>query len=342
MPYVSVVMPVRNEREFITYSVGAVLGQQYPSDRLEIIVADGSSSDGTRDMLSAIAATDARVRVVDNPNGSTPAGLNQAIACASGDIIVRVDGRSIVAPDYIARCVEVLDATRCEAVGGRQNAVGTNLPSRAIALATTTWFGAGNARFRRARTPCWADTVYLGAYRAEVFRTIGAFDEELVRNQDDEFHLRLRQSGAMIRLDPSIRARYVCRRGFSGLWRQYYQYGLYKIRVMQKRRAVASLRQLAPAAFVVAGLASLLISLCFDWDHAVVAVLGPYAVATTAASIWAARRDARVVPLLPVAFAVLHVSYGLGFLAGMWRWRSHYFSNDNKVSVPGGGTADAG
>lgn len=327
VPFVTVIMPIRNEASFIARSLGTVLAQEYPVDRMEVLVVDGMSDDLTRDMIAQTVADyrdAAPVTVLDNPRRIVPTGMNIALAQARGDIIVRVDGHCEIAPDYVRRCVETLNATGADNVGGLQQAAGKTLAARAIALATSSPFGVGGARFHYATAAGWVDTVYLGAYRREVFERIGGFDEELVRNQDDELNFRLTQAGGKIWLDPSIRSTYYSRASFGKLWRQYYQYGLYKVRVIQKRGAVPSLRHLVPGAFVLGLLASLLLALLTRRPRLALSVAAPYAAANLGASLWTGRHDPRTLPLLPVAFAILHLSYGLGFLAGLWRWRDHW------------------
>jgi GT2 family glycosyltransferase len=209
-------------------------------------------------------------------------------------------------------------------VGGLQYAAGHGWVGRAIALATSSPFGVGDSHFHYNDKPGWVDTVYLGAYRREVFDRIGGFDEELVRNQDDEFNFRLIQSGGKIWLDPSIRSVYYSRANLRSLWKQYFEYGLYKVRVIQKRKAVPSWRHLVPATFVLALLLAFLLALLTGQPLWVLVVAGPYTVANIIASLRAARRDWNTLPLLPVAFSVLHLSYGLGFLLGLWKWRNKW------------------
>src|SRR5438309_1116489 len=183
-PLVSVVMPVRNEAAFLRDSLGSVLGQDYPSDNMEVFVVDGCSDDETAHMAASIAddAIDGPpVTVLRNEKRVVPAALNLALAQARGDIVVRVDGHCELEPDYVRRCVDALDRTLADNVGGLQRARARGLVGRAIAAATSSPFGVGGARFHYARSAGWADTVYLGAYRRDVFSRIGLFDEDLVR-----------------------------------------------------------------------------------------------------------------------------------------------------------------
>jgi glycosyltransferase involved in cell wall biosynthesis len=326
-PAITVVMPVRNEGRFIEASLGAVLAQDYPADRLEVIVADGMSTDDTRDAVARVAAAHPRIRVriLDNPGRIVPTGLNAAIAEARGDIIVRVDGHTIIAPDYVRRCVDALARTRADAVGGRMDPTGEGPFGTAVACATSSRFGVGGARFHYATRAGWVDTVYLGAWPRTVFTRIGGFDERLVRNQDDEFSYRIRANGGRILLDPSIRSMYFNRSTVRTLWRQYFQYGYWKVAVLRRHPMQMQPRQFAPPAFVM-GLAATGVVAPFSSlaAAAFVGMAGSYAAVTLASSMVAAvRAGARAALLLPVAFATLHFAYGSGFLAGLATYRSH-------------------
>ena len=229
-------MPIRNEADFIARSLGAVLEQDYPHECMEVLVADGLSTDSTREVIVRMAADHpaVTVRILDNPGKIVPTGFNIALAAAAGEIIVRVDGHTIIDPDYVRQCVALLQNTAADNVGGRMTAVGRGTFGEAVALATSSPFGVGGARFHYSDQEEWVDTVYMGAWRREVFDKVGGFDEELVRNQDDEFNYRLRASGGKILLSPTINSRYYNRSTVRSLWRQYYQYGYWKVRVLQK------------------------------------------------------------------------------------------------------------
>jgi succinoglycan biosynthesis protein ExoA len=317
-------MPVRDEARFIERSLGCVLRQDYPPERMEVLVVDGMSGDATRDLVSALARREPHapaVTILDNPAGIVPSALNIGIERAPGDVVIRVDGHTEIAPDYVRRCVEVLRETGAHNVGGPQLGVGDGLLGRATALAANSPFGTGGARFRAADTAGWVDTVYMGAYPREVLRRLGGFDEELVRNQDDELNFRLVQAGGRIWLDPSIRCVYHSRENLGGFWRQYYEYGKFKVRLMQKRGGLPALRNAGPPLLVLATAASLALAAATRRRPWVAAVLGPYAAANLAASVAAARRDVPALPALPLAFGAIHFGYGTGFLAGLWKWR---------------------
>lgn len=326
-PSVTVIMPVRNEATFIERSLGAVLAQDYSRELIQILVVDGMSDDGTRELVQQMIARwpEDDLTLIDNPEHIVSTGLNRALRDAKGEVIIRVDGHCEIAPDYVRQSVKTLQKTNAECVGGALKTVGDTLLAQAIALAQSAPFGVGGVAFRTGRvTGAYVDTLAFGAYRRGVFDRIGIFDEELVRNQDDEFNFRLMQAGGKIWLDPSIRSVYYSRTSLRRLWRQYYQYGLYKVRVIQKRRAVPSWRHLIPTAFVLAlVLSSVLALVMLEWRWALV-VAGPYILVNLAASLWGARNAWSVLPLVPLAFLILHLAYGLGFLAGLWRWRAHW------------------
>ena len=330
LPLVTIIMPVRNEAQYIERSLGAVLAQDYPSHRLEILVVDGLSNDGTPDMVQQLWAnrpdTCGSLRIIDNPAQVTPVAFNVGIRQARGQVIIIVGGHCQVAPDYVKRCVEALNQTGADCAGGPMVTLGETYPAEVIALAQSSIFGVGGVAFRTGRQqPGYVDTVAFGAYQREVFDRIGGFDEDLVRNQDDEFNFRLTQAGGKIWLDPSIGSVYYSRANLPGLWRQYFQYGLYKVLVIQKRNAVPSWRHLVPATFVLCLMLSCLFMLFTAQPLWLLSVAGPYAVAGGLAAVYTARHHWRALPLLPAAFLTLHLAYGLGFLKGLWTFafRAH-------------------
>jgi glycosyltransferase involved in cell wall biosynthesis len=329
VPFVSVIMPVRNEASFIGRSLGAVLSQDYPSDRLEVLVADGMSTDGTREVVESLSPRDANVRVIDNPRRIVPTGLNAALAHARGEFIVRVDGHCEIAPDYVSRCVEHLVKDDVDGVGGPLETIGDTCLAQAIATAMSSSFGVGGAAFRTVSNKTMlTDTVAFPAYTRIAMERAGGFDEELVRNQDDEYNYRLRKLGAKILLAADVRSRYYSRSSLRSLWRQYFQYGYWKVRVLQKHPRQMKLRQFVPPVFVASFLLTLLLAPFSPLGSALLglAVVGPYVIVDLAASAYAAKNAKwQLLPYLPVIFPVLHISFGLGFLIGLarfWnRWR---------------------
>lgn len=324
LPFVSLILPVRNEGSYIAQTLQGLLEQNYPHDRIEIIVADGRSTDSTAEQIKQFAASHTApvVRLIDNPKIAMPAGFNAAMQHASGEIIILVGGHTRLATDYVLRCVEVLEQTGADCVGGPIETIGETGIAQAIALAQSSWFGVGGATFRMKDAKAgYVDTVAFGAYRRSVFERIGLLDEELVRNQDDEFNFRLTQNGGKIWLDPRIRSEYRSRSSLSRLWKQYFDYGMYKVRVIQKRRAVPAWRHLVPGLFVISVMGGLVMFLVSRRKFWLLPTFG-YVLANGGASIYTTRRERYLLPFMPAVFATLHFAYGLGFLYGLWRWRT--------------------
>ena len=235
LPFVSVIMPVRNEARYLERSLGSVLVQDYPAERMEIIVADGISHDSTRLIFERLAARRENMHLIDNPGKIVATGLNRAVRISRGEIIVRVDGHCEIAPDYVRNCVTHLLNEEVAGVGGPMDTVGETRMAQTIALAMSSPFGVGGSAFRTIKDrDLIVETVPFPAYRRSDVLAAGPFDEELVRNQDDEYNYRLLSMGKKLLLAADVRSRYYSRSSLRSLWRQYFQYGLYKVRVMQK------------------------------------------------------------------------------------------------------------
>jgi glycosyltransferase involved in cell wall biosynthesis len=323
MPKVSLIIPCLNESRFIGDCLESVLRSDFESGDLEVLVVDGESDDGTARIIDSYADRFPRIRRLNNPRRNTPAALNVGLAHARGDIIVRLDAHAIYPSNYIPLLVQWLESSGADNVGG----IWETLPadqrkiSRAIAIALSHPFGVGNAYFRiGTQEPRWVDTVPFGCYRRQVFERIGSFDEELLRNQDDEFNYRLIKSGGRILLVPEISSKYFARDSYQRLWRMYFQYGLFKPLVIKKTGFIVRIRHLVPALFVMSLVFSAAIGL---WIHPFLVfavVMGAcYAGAAMYASVTVslARRDLVLVPWLWMAFATIHFAYGLGFLCGL-------------------------
>lgn len=336
-PFVSILMPVRNEAAFIRRSVGAVLAQDYPRDRLEVIIADGLSNDGTRDVVARLRQQNPNLSLIDNPGKIVSTGLNAALRVAKGEIIIRVDGHSEIAPDYVRRCVSHLTNDKIDCVGGPLETVGETYRARAIAAAMSSTFGVGGSAFRvGAGRAMFVDTVAFPGCRRATIQRAGPFDEELVRNQDDEYNYRVRKLGGRILLSPDIQARYYSRAGFGKLWKQYFQYGYWKVRVLQKHSRQTSARQFVPPLFVMT---LLLLFLSAPFFRAcrwlLVATVIAYAVPGLGATIAAARKSEwRLFPLLPLAFAIIHLAYGAGFLVGILRFWNRWGDHATRSTQP--------
>jgi len=333
-PDVTVVMPIRNEGAFLAKSLGAVLDQDYPAERMEVIVADGMSDDGTREAVEALRRKHPNLVLLDNSGRIVATGLNAAIRQARGRFVVRVDGHTVIAPDYVRRCVEALERTGADNAGGRMNAVGHGAFGEAVALATSSPFGVGGARFHYSEREEWVDTVYLGAWRREVFDRIGFFDEELVRDQDDEFNYRLRAHGGRVLLTPAVKSVYTVRGRPARLWRQYFEYGLWKVRVLQKHPRQMQPRQFVPPAFA-ASLVALSVAAPFvapaRWGLG--GLVAVYGLANLAAAASVARRRPARLPIVMFSFAILHLSYGFGFLTGLFRFARRWRDSRDRAGA---------
>ncbi len=330
---VTIIMPIRNEARHVRQSLNSVLGQEYPSERMEVIVSDGMSADGTREIVHDLKTKHPNLIPIDNPEKIVSTGLNAAIRRAKGEIIIRVDGHTIIAGDYVSQCVSELQGTEAENVGGRMTAVGHSNFGKAVALATSSPFGVGGGRFHYSDKEEWVDTVYMGAWRRGLFERIGLFDEELIRDQDDEFNYRLRSRGGKILLSPRINSKYTVRGNPVSLWRQYFQYGYWKVRVLQKHPRQMRPRQFAPPTFVAVLLSSAVIGLFSVYGQVVlVSIAGTYLAANLLASIWTAVRGGwRSVFLLPLVYAILHLSYGFGLLFGLVKFAHRWEDKQGKV-----------
>lgn len=334
LPFVSILLPIRDEADTIDRCLDAVLGQDYPHERMEVLVADGMSTDGTRRKLAELAEGYAHLQVIDNPGRIVATGLNMLTARARGEILIRVDGHCVIAPDYVRNCVQRLAAGGVDVVGGPMRSIGETFISDNISVATSSRFGVGYSAFRtETGVTKPVDTVPFPAITRAMIARVGLYDEELVRNQDDEHNYRIRKAGGVVLLANEVRSDYYSRSSLRGLWRQYSQYGYWKVRVMQKHPRQMRPRQFVPFIFVLSLILLTLGALFIPWGWiALVGFVSAYLLVNLAASILtAARRGWRYLPLLPIAFGTLHLSYGLGFLVGLVRFINRWGDREGRV-----------
>lgn len=337
LPLVSIIMPVYNEGSFIEMSLGALLRQIYPPDKMEIIIADGLSTDSTREKIEQLKKTTSiSITIVDNPKKIAPSGLNAAIKVAKGEIIVRVDGHCEIEGDYVENCVRHLLANEAEGVGGPIETIGETLTAQAISLAMSSKFGVGGSAFRTINDRAmFVDTVAFPGYTRKIIEKVGLFNEELVRNQDDEYNYRIRKMGGKILLSPDIRSRYYSRSSFKSLWRQYFQYGYWKVRVLQLHPRQMSLRQFIPFLFVVSLIFTSILSIFSAFGRlGFLLIISSYILANLLAAILTAKSKLLLIPLLSLSFAILHFSYGLGFLVGLITFRNNWGKSQSKKLSP--------
>jgi glycosyltransferase involved in cell wall biosynthesis len=321
VPLASIVVPCRNEAAHIAPCVESLLDGGYPRDRIEILVVDGMSDDGTRAVLDDLVSRHPEVRVLENRRRVTPVALNMGVQHASGGAVLICGAHTRYPEGYVATLMRWLERSGADAVGGVcETTPADGRPvARAIAAAMSHPFGVGNAHFRTGVSePRWVDTVAFGCYRRDVFARVGNFDEELVRNQDDEYNARILRRGGRLLLVPDVTSRYAARGSLAALWRMYWQYGRYKPLVIRKVGQVVTVRQLVPAAFVAAlvlGVAALPLGAPAAW--ALGALCAAYLTGALASGAQLARRVGPSAGLLAAAvFPVLHLSYGAGFLVG--------------------------
>jgi glycosyltransferase involved in cell wall biosynthesis len=342
LPVVSVIMAVRNEEGFIGPCLQALAQQDYPRENFEVIVLDGESTDAT---ISEAQTAAAELGVPDvfltNRKRTTAAGLNLGLSMARGEIIVKVDGHTLVDPRFLSAGVRALRESGADAVGGPIRTVGRGPVGQAIALAVSSPFGVGDAAFRHATEAQWTDSVAFGAYRREVFERIGGFDEDALYGEDDEFNYRLRDAGGRILLTPEIGSVYYSRSSYGSLSRQYWRYGIAKAGVLRTHPGRLRWRHLVPSALVASLVGLRLLSPIarpFARLHAV--VVGTYAGFCLFASVWVAFKGGhwRIAPLIPLAFPCIHLPAGAGLLYGFLRHATQ--SRETRASQMGEAVVD--
>lgn len=315
---VSVICPVLNEERHIRQCVDSMFRQTYPHEDMEVIIADGGSTDGTLEILGDLVKKYDGLRVIDNPLRTAASGMNCGISVARGDIIVRIDAHAIYPDDYISRIVEAKERLSADNVGG----VCLTLPAvdssagRGIAHAMSSPFGMGNSYFRiGAEREMEVDTVPFGCFSRELFERIGFFDESLIRNQDDEFNGRIIREGGKIYLLPDVKVAYYARRDFKRLWKCFYQYGLYKPLVCKRLGRPATVRQFIPSLFVVAVVSLILLS-AFDTVYGLMLLF--LAMCWVAGAFYYTTGLDMGVRLSAIwSYMVMHIGYGCGYISGL-------------------------
>ena len=309
-PTVSIVIPAANAADTIGESLRAIAAQDYPNI-VDVVVA-------AADQATAAAALLDGATVVDNPSGTTPAGLNLAIDASRGEIVVRVDAHSTVPPGYVSRAVRTLLETDADNVGGMQVPVGRSFWSRAIAAAMSSPAGAGDARHRIGGKAGPVDTVYLGAFRRATLDRFGGYDESFVRHQDYELNTRIRREGGTVWFDPELRVDYMPRPSLRLLARQYFDYGTWKRWFARSNRGALRPRQLAPPLLVLALAVSLGAAPVSPWS---LLIPGVYLLGLVVAGLATVQTTGIAASGVPIALLTMHISWGLGFLAGQTRDR---------------------
>ncbi|NFF78268.1 glycosyltransferase family 2 protein [Clostridium sporogenes] len=316
---VSVVIPCKNEVGYIEKCLNSFVNQNYPKELYEVLVCDGISTDGTQDIVKRYEENYKNVKLVLNEGITAPKGMNLGIKNSTADVIIIFGAHAYADEDFIKKNIEFLSKdSNIGCVGGPIETLNNSNKGKAIALAMSSPFGVGNALFRYAKKETFVDTVAFGAYRRSVLDEIGYFDEELVRNQDDEINYRVVKNGYKILLSPEIKSSYYSRDSLKKLWRQYFQYGFWKVKVMQKHGKTASIRHLVPMSFVLTNILGFLLGMFFKpifilW----VIELLTYLLSDLIFSYRVSKDEKGVLKYIPIIFPILHISYGLGFLQGL-------------------------
>ena len=318
LPFVSIVMPCFNEERYIEEVLAAVQNQDYPRDRIEILVTDGMSHDATREIISKIAASDPRVILIDNPDRIQAPGMNAAIRRAKGDVIIRMDVHADYAPDFVRKCVEVLEETGAQNVGGAARTKSKSFFQRALCAALDSALAVGGSKYRDPDNEGWVESVFPGAFRREVFETAGLFDPGAITNEDAEINQRIHQLGGGVYLSKKIHVFYYPRDSVSGLAKQYFKYGQGRARTLLKHGKFLSLRPAIPFLMVVGGVTLIVVPALhpiLPW------AAGAYAVLTGIEAIRVgAKAGIEAIPVVWAVFPIVHISHGLGFGAGLLKY----------------------
>jgi glycosyltransferase involved in cell wall biosynthesis len=316
VPLVSVVIPCRNEVKAIRQTVLAILESSYPD--LEVLVVDGMSEDGTRDILQQLQSANPRVRMIDNPKKLTPFAFNLGIQHAQGEFIQIVGSRNVLADDYLTILVDALQShPEVDCVGGDYQHISDTPAGRHIALAMESKFGVGMGNYRTMQHDRFVDTVGVPMYRRSIFTEVGMFDEALTRNQDDDFNFRLSRRGRKIMYVHAAKTTYLVRASLSKAFHQFFQYGYFKVFVNRKHKRVTTLRQLIPPVFVAAVVLGIPLSLFFSRvQHFMDVMMASYFIL----GLLLAGKGLSFVERLQVFICcvVMHFGYGLGYLQGIW------------------------
>jgi glycosyltransferase involved in cell wall biosynthesis len=322
-PQVSIIIPCRNEEMFIGKCLESIIANDYPKEKLEVLVIEGISEDKTKEIVNKYAKRFSFIKLLSNLKKIIPAALNIGIQNANGDIIIRMDAHNVYSKDYISKCVKYLTEYNVDNVGGIWVTLPGNntIVAESIALALSHPFGVGNAYYRIGlKEPKFVDTVPFGCYKREIFDIIGLYDEDLIRNEDDEFNNRLIKNGCKILLVPDIVSYYYARETLAKLWKMCFQYGYFKPLVAKKSGVILTWRQLIPVLFVGSLItACILLFFSKSFIFLFLLILFSYLITNIGVSLSIAfKKGLKHIFSLPIVFSTLHFSYGYGYLVGIW------------------------
>ncbi len=321
-PYVSIVIPCRNEEKFIGKCIDSVIVNDYPKDRLEALVVDGMSEDETREIVARYGERYPFIRLLDNPKKITPCAFNMGIKHAKGDIIMIMSAHAAYEKDYISKCVRYLKEYNADNVGGAMITLPTDntFIGRAVVNVLSHPFGVGGSVFRTgSKGPKWVDTVFGGCYKKEVFGKMGLFNENLESTQDMEFNLRLKRAGGKILLVPEIVSHYYTRSSFKAFCKNNFRNGVWAIYPLKFVRVPLAWRHYIPLVFVLSLMGSIALSFLFPiFLWLLFFIAGSYFLANFyfSCKIAFCKRDFRYLFIMLVVFAAFHIGYGLGSIWG--------------------------
>ncbi len=315
-PFVSLIIPCRNEQKYIATVLENILNQDYPCNCMEVFVVDGHSNDQTKKIAISYSNKLYSLKILDNPDRIVPYALNLAIKQSKGDYIIRIDAHTEYAKDYVSMIIKTFQKTNADIVGGPMRATGKSDFQKAVAYCTSTKMGVGDSQFHNEDYEGFVDSVYLGAWKWELFNEVGLFDERMKRNQDDEFHYRAKSKGKKIYLNPEIRSIYYPRSTVNKLFSQYYQYGLYKPLVLQKVKTEIKLRHLIPSGFVI----YLIVAIVLLFNKIVLSIV-PLLLYLILSLYFSAvnKLSLKSKFYCTIIYPTLHISYGTGFIMGIFK-----------------------
>lgn len=324
---VSIICPVYNEEEYIDACIESIIKQDYPLEKLEVFFIDGMSTDNTREIVKESGRKYPFIKMLDNPDKAVSPALNIGIKASRGEVIIRMDAHCIYPDNYISVLVARLFELGADNVGAlcRTLPAKDNSQSRAVSIVSSHRFGVGNSLFRVGADKIMeVDTVPFGCFKADIFERIGFFDVDLTRNQDDEFNARIIKNGGKIFLIPELEVDYFARDTIAKMSKMFYQYGLFKPLVNKKLGQAATIRQFFPPAFLVGLILGGI--LCILFKHVIIVYLSVIAIYTLLCLYFACKsakrhNDPKLILLVPIAFFVIHISYGRGYLWGILRFQ---------------------
>ena len=328
--YISIIIPVRNEEQRIEGTLNSIISSNFPLDQIEVLIVDGNSEDSTLKIIKSYE-NKILIKIIHNKLKFVSSSFNLALNKSRGEIIFRIDGHCEIEPDFLSRCIKLLNKKNIDIAGGCIETVSHGLIGNVIAVAQSSFFGVGGVRFRNSKSNkgSYVNTLAFGAHKREIFSEIGGYDEDMICNQDDDFNFRAIQAGKKIWLDPQIKTKYFSRTSYIKLFKQYFYYGYYKVRGIQKRRQIISIRHIVPSIYIISLIITIIGGHIFSNIWLSYSILVIYLFTNICASLFASKRIFDF-PMLFISFWILHISYGLGFIWGLIKFMFYWKNNKLK------------